>query len=416
MVQFPIRRVSQKSEASNNSMVLEQLERDHRQAEEDMSESMGSVQEDSATNFGSEERQGSSSDNLPNREKKVIEQRLGRNETNAVRKLRVLFLVTLFSVAVGSSVLVYLYTKNTEEKEFISAFKGHGQKVLEAFQDDSVQKMQALESLSSTITSSALEHNMTWPLVTVANSARLFGPYLRLADAASLVLMPIVGARQRAEWERHAQENQGWIEEDLGVSARRNLQYNTEAQMSPYIKNYVGVDTSTGPWCVWWQVSLSCLWLKVTDKEHLSFQHLTNVSIVFFEQYAPVIENRWFINFNRLALKGFQDQLSSILSGSAAISPALTFEPGLDMQSTRDFRFTQQLLQAGGTEQYVAGEPLSYIDYPVFDNWSDSKKAVAVLSATIFWRSYLTGVLPENVKLIAVIENNKEQAFTYKIE
>ena len=133
-------------------------------------------------------------------------------------------------------------------------------------------------------------------------------------------------------------------------------------------------------------------------------------------QYAPVIENRWFVNFNRLAWKGFREQLSSILKGSATISAATSFQPGLDMQSTRDFKFTQELLQTGGSEKYEAGEPLSYIDYPVFDNWYSSKKAVAVLSATIFWKSYFTGILPEGVKVLAIVENNKGQSFTYKVE
>lgn len=354
--------------------------------DQDLSGSSGSAEDESNTNFDG----GMDTADHKVKEKQEIEKRLGKSETDAVRKLRILFLLTLLGVAVASSVLVYLYTKDTEESEFESAYRGHGQKVIEAFQADSLQKMQALESLSTTITSHALTNNMTWPFVNVANSGRLFGPYLRLAEAAYLVLMPIVESRQRAGWESHVNSNLDWIEQDLQVaeeegSARRDLQYSSESQVSPYIKNYVGVDTSTGPWLVWWQ-------------------------------YAPVIENRWFVNFNRLAWKGFREQLSSVLKGSATISQAWTYEPGLDMQSTRDFKFTQQLLHAGGSENYVAGEPLSYIDYPVFDNWSRSKKAVAVLSATIFWKSYFTDILPEGVQLVAVIENNQGQSFTYLLK
>lgn len=362
------------------------------------------------------------------KEKKEIEKRLGRSETQTVRKLRILFLLTLLGVAIGVSVLVYLYTKDTEEDEFKNAYKGHGQKVLEAFQEDALQKMQALESLSTTITSHALEHNMTWPYIKVANSARLFGPYLRLADAAYLVLMPIVDSRQRAGWESHAKANLDWIEQDLAVAQegqennnneagdarRRELQYSTESQVSPYIKNYVGVDTSTGPWCVWWQVR-ECY--SAANKLQISDRWAALIFLFSsFIQYAPIIENRFFVNFNRLAWKGFREQLNSIINGAATISQAVTYQPGLDIQSTRDFKFTQQLLQAGGGADYEAGEPLSYIDYPVFDNWSSNKKAVAVLSATIFWKSYFTGVLPEGVKVLAVIENNKGQSFTYQVE
>lgn len=137
---------------------------------------------------------------------------------------------------------------------------------------------------------------------------------------------------------------------------------------------------------------------------------------MLLQQYAPVIENRWFVNFNRLALKGFKSELESVKKGMATVSPTWTFEPGLTLQSTRDFKFTQDLLERGGQESYESGEPLSYIYYPIFDNWKETKKPVAVLSATIFWKSYFTGILPESVKVLAVVENSQGQTFTYEVE
>ena len=86
-------------------------------------------------------------------------------------------------------------------------------------------------------------------------------------------------------------------------------------------------------------------------------------------QYAPVIVNTFFINFNRLAWKGFTEEVATVKNQEAIISSTWSFEPGLDLQSTRDFEFTNELLQAGGASQYGPGEPLSYIQYPVFDQF-----------------------------------------------
>lgn len=218
-------------------------------------ESCDSSDVGSETNIGSDAEYAAKE-----HETNELEDKLGKDETKAVRNFRILFLASLIGVAVLSSVLVFVYTRNTEKQEFETTYKGHGRKVLEAFQEDSYRKMQALESLSSTITSYALDHNLTWPFVTVANSARVFGPYLSLADAAYLLMMPLVPTRQRADWEVYASNNLGWIDEDLAAAEdqrerSRQLQYSTETEVSPYIKNYVGVDTSTGPWSVWWQVS-----------------------------------------------------------------------------------------------------------------------------------------------------------------
>ena len=132
--------------------------------------------------------------------------------------------------------------------------------------------------------------------------------------------------------------------------------------------------------------------------------------------YHPVIPNRWFVNFNRLASEGFPEQLEIVQQGKASLSETTTFEPGLDFQSTKDFDFTDELLQAGGRGRYGAGEPLSYISYPVFDSFDGANKTTAaVLIATTYWNSYFQGI-PDDVKgIVCVVSNSAGQAFTYQI-
>ena len=206
---------------------------------------------------------------------------LATEETQTVRRLRVFLLVILFLVAVVTSAAVYVFTMKQEEQEFESSFTGQGQKVIQGFQDDSLRKLQAMDSLSSSFTSYAKVSGSEWPFVTMPDSASHFDDYLSLANAAALKILPIIGPRQRLDWEDYAKANQDWISEDLALqenrdenqsrrtlvqdlkavesSTQRSLQTNAETireeqhdSISSFIKNYVGVDTSRGPWIVWW--------------------------------------------------------------------------------------------------------------------------------------------------------------------
>jgi len=258
--------------------------------------------------------------------------------------------------------------------------------------------MQVLFSLSNAWTAYALQSNSTWPFVTIPHSAQELEPFLSLADASALTVFPIVPRHLRAEWEAYSVKNQHWIDDDLSHSDRplttsdeNETPEETADTISPYIKNYVGVDTSPGIWLPWWQ-------------------------------YAPVIPNRWFVNFNRLAWNGFGAQLETLLQAKATLSETITFVPGLDYQSTRDYAFFDQLLRAGASGQsYNPGEPLSYIFYPILQDFDDGNdphnpKVVAILSATVNWKSYFQDILPDSAQgIVCVVRNSAGQAFTYQV-
>lgn len=155
-------------------------------------------------------------------------------------------------------------------------------------------------------------------------------------------------------------------------------------EISPYIQNYVGIDTSPGDWIVWWQ-------------------------------YAPVIENRWFVNFNRLSWDGFAKEADVLIDRQEAVlSQTWTFEPGLDVQSTKDFEFTSELLEVGGNK--YESDPLLFMYYPVFEHFGANAPTVAIISSTVYWGTYFEDILPENANgVVCVVENSFGQAFTYQI-
>ena len=353
--------------------------------------------EDENENTNTQSRAGSTDNDTPTV--------LAQKETRVVHRLRVLAYSVLLIVAITASVGVFWYSSQEEENMFQNEFQGHGSKVIISFQEDSFAKLQALASLSSELTRHALSKEMVWPFVTVTQSSYLLEPYLSLGDFAAIQIHPIVPAALRDVWETYSVANQGWIQEDLQVrglnetdaEATPNL-YSETSAISPYIKTYVGIDTSPGDWIPFWQ-------------------------------YAPVIPNRFFINFNRLSLKGFHQEAKIVQTKKATLTPSWIFEPGIDLQSTQDFEFTDQLLRAGGFTGDYNSEPLSYIHYPIFnrfeadhhhedDHHEDSEseaETAGILSATVYWTSYFADILPEGVEGIVCVIENPVQSFTYEI-
>lgn len=312
---------------------------------------------------------------------------LASRETSQVRKLRLLLIAVLFLVATGTSLGLYFFTRSSEKTEFETSFKGQGNKLIGGFQDDSLRKLQAVDSLSTRLTAFAIDTNKTWPFVTVSNSAELLEPYRLIAGAASVQVMPIVEPRLRDDWEQYAMKNQGWINQDLLKSEGQVTTQQETNAISKYIKDYIGVDTTPGRWVVWWQ-------------------------------YAPVLPDTYFINFNRLAWDGFDREMESVERKQAVLSETWTFEASLNTQSTRAATFMDELLSAGGSGSYEPGEPIGYIHYPIFDKFEEStKKTVAVLTATVYWRSFFEDILPETVSGIdCVVSNSLGQVFTYRVQ
>ena len=118
---------------------------------------------------------------------------------------------------------------------------------------------------------------------------------------------------------------------------------------------------------------------------------------------------------NRLAVDGFAQEVQSTFEGKASISRTWSYKPGLDFQSTRDFAFTQELLQAAGTT-YLADEPIVYVHYPVRKDFTSARETVAVVTATVYWKTYFEGILSkEAAGLLCVVQNSLGQSFTYRV-
>ncbi|KAL3931367.1 MAG: hypothetical protein SGBAC_011338, partial [Bacillariaceae sp.] len=388
------------------------------------------------------------------------EQAMARNETQAIFRLKLTLIFVLLGVAVSVALYAHRYARDVQEEELFNNFQSHGTKLVSGFYEDSFQKLQALDGLSSSIT--YLFRNETWPFVTIPDTANFFRPFLSLSSAASIKFLPIVGDRQRLQWEEHVLDQQGWIQaaideaiveqppRTLGPTvvptdipsslpsmmtdtpslsfmptitttptyeptlmtnssltmapsavptssssvvtnntARRTQYFEIDEtiRVSPYIKSYVGVDTSPGVWTPIWQ-------------------------------YSPVVpNNNYYINFNELVDDEFQLDFPILAEKkNAVIARTESFQQGLDFQSTRDLEFTQEQLRIGGYGAYEPGEPIGFLHYPVFQSSSSRDNVVAILTANVYWKTYFQNILPETARGIICVVENEDQQFTYKID
>jgi hypothetical protein len=136
---------------------------------------------------------------------------VGQKETLALRRIRVLlFAVTLF-IAIAGAIGMYMITQQENMVTFESSFVAQGAMVLQHFETHVLQELQALDTLSNDITALVEDRKLTWPFVTIPESAPILERYLQLLNAAIVAIFPIVPAHLRSQWEQYSVKEQGWM-------------------------------------------------------------------------------------------------------------------------------------------------------------------------------------------------------------
>lgn len=88
---------------------------------------------------------------------------LAKEESKKVCLLRGVLFVVLLVVAATVSAFVYWYIRENEKDDFETGFMEKGLKVVGEFKTNADRRLQAVESLATTISSSARAQNMAWP-------------------------------------------------------------------------------------------------------------------------------------------------------------------------------------------------------------------------------------------------------------
>jgi class 3 adenylate cyclase len=341
---------------------------------------------------------------------KILERKtLASKENAAVFWVRgAVFLVLLGTAALVSSI-VYLYTSNDQTQDFESAFEAHATKILESFYETVERKLEAVDSLSVTITSYAKSTGATFPNVTLPDFEIRASNSRVLSDTAVFNYQPVVTDETRLGWEAYQIENRDHFDEAFasGISqrahqddrlghidddgARRSLQTDdlrdVIMNLAPDGTTFVAPEGS-GPYLPVWQIS-------------------------------PVVPMKSLLNFNVLSHPAGAGSYSEVINTGTAVIDISSNLEGENLGNTGlYFKLLLSLSQYRYSVMKFLVDPTSAFGYPVFDSFDrDNRKVVGVISTNLYWRLYFNDILPPNARgIMCVLENTRGQVFTYRID
>jgi hypothetical protein len=150
----------------------------------------------------------------PTQEEQLV---LAKKENRAVWYLRFTVFLLMGAVALAVCLTVFFGAKNSEQSDFEEDFADMSQKLVESFQVSFSQRLGIYEDFSYEITSYTLDTNTSWPLVALPDFERRAGRTARLANMLSIIILPLVEAQVREEWENFANASFGWKAEGIAL-------------------------------------------------------------------------------------------------------------------------------------------------------------------------------------------------------
>ncbi len=313
----------------------------------------------------------------------IIAQRAGK--TVLCLKFVVLFILVGAAAIVGAS--VFLTTSNGEQEAFVRAFDNNAIKVLDTFKFNVEQKLGALDKFSIDMTSLAVDTGATFPNFALPDFAYSASSITSLANAVSIMYLPVVTKEDRSGWEAYSVANAQWVQEGeeflQSMSARALTSLNFESGFSDKIYTIENgeavVDQNAPPFLPIWQhfpsipgiINYNLLW---DDRYREDIEALLNS-----DSSGAIIGQIWDVTKEDA---GFAEFLAPWVDGT-----------GLDPK-----------------------DPVGKILYPVFDSLAEDHKIVGMVISLINLSTFFSDVLSPSVSgVITVLSSECGQTFTYRI-
>jgi class 3 adenylate cyclase len=356
---------------------------------------------------------------------------IATDQTLVITRLRQAVLIALALASVIVSAVVYTSSKNTESVHFHQHFREASDQVLNVVPEKVQRQLGAIDGLALDLSSYARRGtngngnvNVTWPLVTLPDFDMRGGSTRSLADALSIMLLPVVTEETRTSWEEYSVNHQDWIpqpqeevvdvdvsiakeSEQIAMVARRQQEMEHQQGIPKEIFNANGTVQGPGPFLPLWQMS-------------------------------PVLPGMtWMFNMDMLSITAYAGGLSAVLEGKGAVlgqvsnlksgddqsSPALaSLHHHLVLSTSTSMSASASTASITGPNKVPHADPVSPLFYPVLDKYGSADadadvNVVAVLATLLSWRSYLNDILSPGVKgVVCVVQNKCGQAFTYQID
>lgn len=350
---------------------------------------------------------------------------IATKENRAVGKLRLLVFGALFVTGVALSLGVYAYARSDEYDDFKAQFAAHALKVIDSFDEQMSRRLGVMDSFSKSITSYAMESDLSFPNVTLPNF-EVKGLSLRQQVGALRVdWIPFVTDETRSAWESYALEKQNWVlpaafrERSFRLDQDARFGFDDEggipgANVYPESTDEPTDDDSLGTHTNSFSPSI------YGTSPAGGYEVETEGPYFVMWQFSPVTPTRGSLNFNFLT-SIIGSTFQALLDGKRAIlGNAIALTDPEDPSAGNHAAIYAKSLSIG---QYrhsldeLAGDPTSMLVYPVFDSFDEYRTLVGAVRASLYWRFYFVDILPMHVEgMICVIENTLNQTFTYRID
>ena len=353
-------------------------------------------------------------DSSTNSDEKIVE----RADNRAVKcsKIAVLTVISLAALAFGT--VTYFFTDNEEEDDFelqyvfsvvnvirsscISnksfalkfhdRFKDFSQEIATLAHIEAENAFGLLESMSLTITSYALDTNVSWPFLTVPHFEKRGEKNNDLSKALHLSVVPLLEEELKEKWEDYASLNQDWIQEGVNASPELHVDFlGVNLKVNPIPSRLFRFKTEIGGETV------------PQDDPGVDFGPAAYAPVW---QQSPAPHDPSIVNY---------DLLSHPLFARIYRGMWDTGLPVLSEVSEFDFLY-------GGSIKDDITHPHSALMHPIFSSVDEDEKGnrgtlLGMLVAILPWDSYFQNLIPSKIRgIVVVLHNTCGEHFTYRLD
>ncbi|CAB9526880.1 sensor kinase/phosphatase LuxQ [Seminavis robusta] len=354
-------------------------------------------------------------------ENSLVTTSLAQAETRWVNCLRLAVIAVLLLATIGLSAGVYLYTRQEEQDKFEAHFEDSALQVIENFHDLVDRHIGAASSLSTDITSYALDKNLTFPFVTLPDFA-LKGSNFRIHSGSHVVhWLPLVTDERRGEWQDFAYENREQIDDafevdlyqrtlqdqQLGRQTQNNGSRHLQQQGDKEKGNLTVLEDGTGYHPRIWNNAAITIEGDAPDDSgpYLPAWQRSPIS--------PIKQDLLNLNFANTGVVGPGVFKAMLTSKKAVFRNAFVPIP----KQLKNLEANLRISQYRNSVSDLLDGLNTFLLYPVFESFQPDAEVTGVLATSIYWNVLFSHLVPSTTRgLICVIENSFNQTFSYRID
>jgi hypothetical protein len=331
---------------------------------------------------------------------------LANRETTYIAWLRQSVTSALAVAAVVVSVSVYTRAAHAQSSHFRQSFDDAAAQLTAAAPAHVATSYAAVRALAVDVRSYAAyssngDSSSIWPAVALPDFGERAAATLEVAQAASLLFVPLVDAVALPTWEPFSVAHQDWLENEAdkeaspslwkepAVTARRLSQ---EAGIAAHVFDFQGAVTGDGPFMPLWQ----------TYPQHANLTTWVNLDLGAVDRLAEGMQ----------VVRQTHEAVVARVLNEVPVSPGAPPEPVQVALVVRALLGSRSLAQTATAHT----EPVSPLMVPVVQD----EKVVGLVLALLEWRGALAHVLsPRAQGVVAVLDYACDEApttsYTYQV-